>query len=186
MEELVKYIYEMGHLKKVKRSGWWLTGVSNPESVAEHSFRVGIIGYILAKLEGADPMKIMALCLFHDTHESRVNDAHNVLSKYVEWKGVEKRVIDDLSKNLPTEIRSDIAGFLDEIQKRDSVDAHIERDADLLECIFQAREYQSQGFKDVDIFISHIMGLLTTSSAQKIAKACLQIEPKEWWERYND
>lgn len=185
MEDFVKYIYEVGHLKRVMRSGWWLTGVKEPESVAEHSFRVAIIGYMLAKLEGADPMKVMALCLFHDIHETRINDAHNMLSRYADWKDVEKKVIDELSQSIPQDVRNDIASLMHEMLKRDSIDSLVARDADKLECLFQAREYQSQGFADVDVFISHIMGSLTTDSAKKIAQTCLRVEPKEWWVRLN-
>jgi hypothetical protein len=37
--DMAKYLYEAGQLKRVKRSGWWIAGVKDPESVAEHSFR---------------------------------------------------------------------------------------------------------------------------------------------------
>ena len=43
--------------KRVKRSGWWVAGIDDPESVAEHSYRTALLGYILASLEGADPTK---------------------------------------------------------------------------------------------------------------------------------
>ncbi|WP_367883306.1 HD domain-containing protein [Thermococcus peptonophilus] len=35
---------ELGNLKKLKRTGWVLRGgVSNPESIADHSFRTALI-----------------------------------------------------------------------------------------------------------------------------------------------
>jgi putative hydrolases of HD superfamily len=55
MEGLTKFLYEMGLLKRHKRTGWWIAGIDNPESIAEHSFRTAIIGYLLAVMEGADP-----------------------------------------------------------------------------------------------------------------------------------
>ena len=57
MNNIAKYLYEVGQLKRVKRSGWWMAGIADPESVAEHSFRTALLGYILASLEGADPTK---------------------------------------------------------------------------------------------------------------------------------
>src|SRR5215469_9736084 len=51
----VRYLYEVGQLKLSKRTGWWHAGVPDPESVAEHTFRTAIIGYVLAVLEDADP-----------------------------------------------------------------------------------------------------------------------------------
>src|SRR5438067_844505 len=35
------YLFEMGHLKRLSRAGWLLLGIPQPETVAEHSFRVG-------------------------------------------------------------------------------------------------------------------------------------------------
>ncbi len=37
MKDIIKYLYEIGQMKRVQRSGWWLVGIINPESVAEHS-----------------------------------------------------------------------------------------------------------------------------------------------------
>jgi len=74
MHNIAKYVYEIGQLKRVKRSGWWVAGIDNPESVAEHSFRTALLGYILASLEGADPQKTAMICLFHDMGEARIND----------------------------------------------------------------------------------------------------------------
>lgn len=31
------FLMEMGMLKRAKRSGWWITGVKDPETIAEHS-----------------------------------------------------------------------------------------------------------------------------------------------------
>ena len=58
-----------GQLKRVKRSGWWLAGITDTESVAELSFRTTMLGYILPLLEGANPLKTAVMCLFHDTNE---------------------------------------------------------------------------------------------------------------------
>ncbi len=49
MQELAHFLFEVGYLKKVSRSGWWLLGNKAPESVVERSFRWTILGYIVAK-----------------------------------------------------------------------------------------------------------------------------------------
>ena len=72
LEGLTNFLYEMGLLKRYKRTGWMIAGIDNPESIAEHSFRTAIIGYLLAVMEGADPAKTAAMCLFHDTQETRI------------------------------------------------------------------------------------------------------------------
>ncbi len=83
MEELANFLFEVGYLKNVDRSGWWLLGNKAPESVAEHSFRCTVLGYILAKLEKVDTFKVIMMCLFHDVHEARTNDLHKIAQKYI-------------------------------------------------------------------------------------------------------
>ena len=79
--EVAKYLYELGQLKRVRRSGWWLAGLESPESVADHTFRAAAVAYVLALLEGANPERSAALALFHDSAETRLNDLHRVGNK---------------------------------------------------------------------------------------------------------
>src|ERR1700748_48791 len=44
---IASYLFELGHLKRVTRAGWLLLGIPSPETVAEHSFRVGAVGIAL-------------------------------------------------------------------------------------------------------------------------------------------
>ena len=84
-KEIAKFLYETGQLKRVKRSGWWVAGVENPETVAEHSFRTVVIAYVLAHLEGVDLEKVVTMALFHDMAEARTNDAHRIVRRYAKW-----------------------------------------------------------------------------------------------------
>src|SRR5262249_38641238 len=72
------FLFEMGQLKNLPRAGWLLLGIPQPESVAEHSFRVAATGIMLAALEGADVGRTAALCLLHDAHETRIGDVPSV------------------------------------------------------------------------------------------------------------
>ncbi|OGM27051.1 hypothetical protein A2627_01820 [Candidatus Woesebacteria bacterium RIFCSPHIGHO2_01_FULL_39_28] len=46
--ELIDLILEIGKLKEVLRTGWTKKGIKNPESVAEHTWRVAILALILS------------------------------------------------------------------------------------------------------------------------------------------
>ena len=61
MKDLVNFFFEAGTLKNVKRCGWWLINIKDPESIAEHSFRTSVIGYFLAKLRGVDADKVLKM-----------------------------------------------------------------------------------------------------------------------------
>ena len=77
------FLFEMGHLKHITRAGWLLLGIPQPETVAEHSFRVGIVGIMLAAMAGADVGRTAALALMHDAHETRIGDVPSVGRAYV-------------------------------------------------------------------------------------------------------
>jgi putative hydrolase of HD superfamily len=180
--DLAKFLYEVGQLKRVRRSGWWIAGVENPESVAEHSFRTAAIAYLLAKLEGADAGKVALMALFHDMAEARTNDLHRIVRRYVNWENVDQRVIKDQSKRLPAHISEEMISLLSEFEETISLEARVARDADLLECLVQAREYQALGYKEVADWIVNAKAALVTDSAKRIAEECLETEPKEWWQ----
>ena len=181
-KDLAKFLYEVGQLKRVRRSGWWIAGVENPESVAEHSFRTAAIAYLLAKLEGADAGRVTLMALFHDMGEARTNDLHRIVLRYVNWENVDQQVIKDQSKRLPAHISEEMISLLSEFEETISLEARIARDADLLECLVQAREYQALGYKEVADWISNAKAALVTDSAKRIAEECLGTEPKEWWQ----
>ncbi len=172
----------MGQLKRVKRSGWWIAGIEDPESVAEHTFRTAVITYLLARLEGAETGKAVLMALFHDVPETRTNDAHRIVRRYVDWRGVDKKAMGEQSKRLPDEVAKEVVSFFEEFEKEVSSEAKLVRDADLLECLIQAREYQRLGYPDVADWILNAQAALTTESAKRIAAECLKTEPKEWWQ----
>ncbi|MCD4751007.1 MAG: HD domain-containing protein [Thermoanaerobaculales bacterium] len=87
MRSIVNFLFEIGHLKRVPRSGWGFTGVSHPESVAEHSYRTAVIGFILGLVSGVDAERVAILCLFHDIEEARTSDLHRLAKSYLEPKG---------------------------------------------------------------------------------------------------
>jgi putative hydrolases of HD superfamily len=80
---VASFLFEMGHLKRVPRAGWLLLGVPQAETIAEHSFRVGMVGMALAAIEGADVGHTAAMCLLHDAHETRIGDVPSVGRAYV-------------------------------------------------------------------------------------------------------
>ena len=181
-DNIPKFLYEMGQLKRVKRSGWWIAGVKDPESVAEHTFRTAVIAYLLARLEGADTGRVVLMALFHDLPETRTNDAHRIVRRYADWRDVDKKAMREQSKRLPDDVANELVSFFEEFEKEVSPEAKLARDADLLECLIQAREYQALGYHDVADWILNAQAALSTESAKKIAAECLKTDPKEWWQ----
>jgi putative hydrolases of HD superfamily len=183
MEGLTNFLYEMGLLKRYKRTGWWIAGIDNPESIAEHSFRTAIIGYLLAVMEGADPARTAALCVFHDTQETRIGDVPSVGKAYV-VTAPNPEVTADQVADFPAEVGQAVRELVDEYEAHETVEAQLAKDADKLECLIQAREYQAQGHEDVPPWIETSAAALRTQSARRLAEACQQVPPRQWWKAF--
>lgn len=69
IKEIINYFFLVGKLKWLKRSGWLERKTPDPESVAEHIFRVAMICFIVAPLLRLNREKLVMMALFHDFAE---------------------------------------------------------------------------------------------------------------------
>lgn len=176
---ILNYLFEAGQLKQVKRSGWWLAKVKDPESVAEHSFRTGIVAFVLAQMEGADPHKLCSAGVFHDMCETRTLDLHKVANRYIEGidAGEQKAYLDQIA-GLPSNLKSSIASITIELSKKEKI---ILKDADLLECALQAKEYVELGHSGAQDWIDGIGPRLKTESARGLFALLPSSRSSQWW-----
>ncbi|MCH0542122.1 HD domain-containing protein [Streptomyces sp. MUM 203J] len=173
----------MGMLKRAARSGWWIAGIKDPESIAEHSFRVALIGAVLAMMEGADPAKVALMGVFHDTQETRVGDIPHIGRRYLTAASNEQVTADQLAAAHPA-VRSGIQEVVEEYENGDSLEVLVAHDADKLECLVQAVEYREQGHQNVQNWIDTSLNNLKTASAQQLAEAALSMTSVEWQQTY--
>lgn len=183
LQGVATFLYEMGHLKRSKRTGWWLAGVKDPESVAEHSHRTALIAVVLALLEGADPGRTALLALFHDTQESRTGDIPSVGRSYLQ-SVPNTQVTTDQVRDFPEKVGHALIEMAEEYEARESQEAVLARDADKLECLFQAREYQVQGYRDVPPWVETSAASVKSESARELARLGRELPPSRWWEAF--
>lgn len=173
------FLFEMGHLKQVPRAGWLLLGIPQPETVAEHSFRVGVVGMMLASLQGADVGRTVALCLVHDAHETRVGDIPSVGRAYV-TTAVPEAVTAHQTSAMPDALANVLQDLVAEYEAAETLESQVARDADKMETLLQAIEYQAQGH-DTEAWRETSMAALRTESAKQLAQAIGSVDPHEWW-----
>lgn len=187
MQGVAKFAYEAGQLKRLPRAGWLLAGIREPESVAEHSFRVGVLAYIIAALEGADADRAAALGLFHDLPETRIGDVPSVGRPYVSTAPPHD-VASDQVIELPESLATHIVALIDEHESAKTAAATPEsrcsRDADKLDCLLQAREYQSQGNQFMQPWIDSMVAAVTTETGKRLAAAAQEVSPGAWWAEF--
>lgn len=182
LRDTTGFLYEMGLLKRFKRTGWSTVGVPVPESVADHSFRVCVIASLVAAMEGADPERAAFLALWHDSQETRTTDIPHLSKGYVRAADNEAVTADQV-RPLPSTIGAMIQAAVTEFEAGETPEARCARDADKLECLLQAREYQEQGHANVQAWIdSSIVGLATASAKQLTEEALIQ-NTLEWLDR---
>jgi putative hydrolase of HD superfamily len=184
IQGVARLAYEAGQLKRLPRAGWFLAGIQNPESVAEHSFRVGVLAYMIAVLEGANPDRAAALGLFHDLPETRIGDVPSVGRPYVTTVAA-KQVAADQVTDLPEPLATHIRALIDEHEGAKTPEATLEarcsRDADKLDCLLQAREYQAQGNQLMQPWIDSMVAAVSTPTAKQLAAAAQELSPAVWW-----
>jgi putative hydrolase of HD superfamily len=185
IERLAGFLYEVGLLKRYKRTGWLVAGVRDPESIADHSLRTAIIASVLAAMEGADPERAALLSLFHDSQETRLTDIPYLARPYV-TKASNEQVTADQTRGLPEPVAAMIAGVVGEYEGEASAEAVCARDADKLECLLQAVEYREHGNRNTQPWIDSSLAGLQTETARRLAEEALATGSMEWLRRALD
>lgn len=178
-EATARLIFETGLLKLSKRTGWWICGVKDPESIAEHSFRTALIASLLAKMEGADPARASYLALWHDSQETRTGDIPHIGRRYLDAV-TNETVTEDQTSDLPSALGNEIRALVYDYENGASIEVQCAHDADKLECLIQAIEYRETGHQNVTGWIDSSRAKLVTKSAQRIADAAVTMSSQDW------
>ncbi|TDB94930.1 HD domain-containing protein [Actinomadura sp. 7K534] len=181
-ERLAGFLYEIGLLKRYKRTGWFVAGVQGPESIADHSFRAAIIASVLAAMEGADPERAALLSLFHDSQETRLTDLPYLARAYVK-KASNEEVTEHQTRGLPDVVTAMITGVVAEYEGKVGAEAMCARDADKLECLIQAVEYREHGNRNTQPWIDSSLAQLQTASAKRLAAEVQKGGSLDWFTR---
>lgn len=180
LKQLTHFLYELGTLRKIARSHrQTLLTDDLSDNISSHSYRVTMIGYFLAKLEKADSDKVVLMCLFHDTSETRTGDQNWVHKKYT--KTFEDEAIRDQLTDIPA--ASEILKIATEYEKRESLEAKLSKDADLLDQILLLKEYSWRGNQEAADWLKggEQIKRLYSKSAKRVAKEILEQNPSDWW-----
>jgi 5'-deoxynucleotidase YfbR-like HD superfamily hydrolase/DNA-binding transcriptional regulator YhcF (GntR family) len=176
------YLFEVGSLKNLPRAGWLRLGIPLPESVAEHSFRVGVVGLVLAAIEGADVGRTSALCLLHDSPETRTGDVTAIGRAYVTTEPAENVAVHQTA-GMPEEAAKVFRDLVAEYEAGQTPEAQVAKDADKLESLLQAVEYQAQGF-DTTAWQDTSVTALRTDAGRQLARAIMAADPHSWWSAF--
>lgn len=180
-KNILNFISEAGMLKRVERSGWSVLGIKNVESVAEHSFRCAVIGYVLALMEGAAAYKVLLMTLFNDIQEARITDLHKMAQRYIEVDLSEDKSFFEQINYLPKVLKTELTLMKKEYKRQTSRESIIARDADILECLIQAKEYYEYGYPQASKFMKRAPSCLRSKSAVRLWQSARKMNLNDWW-----
>ncbi len=176
-KNIINFFFELGMLKKTPRTGFQFLG-SGRESVADHSFRMAVIGYTLARLShGADPYKVVCMCLFHDISEARTGDMNYVNKQYVTVD--ENAAVEHLAKTLP--FGDDFRALFREYRQHETQESRLVHDADQLDLLLELKEQLDLGNTYARKWIDFALKRLATDLGKKLAEVLMSTDSTAWW-----
>lgn len=66
MKDILKFLLEIGKLKKIQRKGITFYGVKEPDTAIDHSFRMAVMAWIFGRKSGINLERVFKLTLIHD------------------------------------------------------------------------------------------------------------------------
>lgn len=166
---LLDFFNLSANLKNISRQGWIdKLSLTNPESVADHTFSMAIIGMVLSDSKNYDTEKILKMILLHDLAESVTGDITPDKKPKNEKIILENKIMKDILANLPKPIQISYFKIWEEYQENKSSDSKFVHQVDKFEMAIQAKIYQKQtSFEKTRVFFESAKEEITDPSLLK-------------------
>ena len=116
------------------------TSQGRTESVAEHSWRVSLMAFLLRReFPDVDMDRVVDMCLIHDLGECFTGDIPTFV-KTDSDRSVEDSLLDQWVSSLPEEVASDLKSLYAEMDAQETKEAKIYKAMDKLEALIQHNE----------------------------------------------
>ncbi|XP_021910541.1 HD domain-containing protein C4G3.17 isoform X1 [Carica papaya] len=151
-------------LKTTKRKGWLNHGIKGPESIADHMYRMALMGLIAGDLPGVNRERCIKIAIVHDIAEAIVGDITPSDGVPKEEKSRrEQAALNEMCAVLGGGRRAEeIKELWAEYENNASIEANLVKDFDKIEMILQALEYEMEHGKVLDEFFLSTAGKFQT------------------------
>jgi putative hydrolase of HD superfamily len=155
LDGILAFLRSAERLKTVTRSGW--TSAGEPESVAEHTWRLGLMAMLLyGRDPGVDLARLLRMCLVHDLGEAIRGDVPAPAQAGAGAKSAEERAdLVELTAPLPAALRAEIVALWDEYEAAESREARLAKGLDKLETILQHTQGRNPADFDYDFNLGY-------------------------------
>ncbi len=178
----------VGKSKRILRTGFVREGMKNPESLAEHSFRTGVIAMVLSdKFDyQLDKDKLVKMALIHDIGEIVTGDVVVQRGEILDLKLRDEKEEQERSgiKQIFNQIQEgNIYGkIFEEMIARKSPEAKIFWQFDKLEMALTALEYEEEQGKQLEEFFLDANTHMKEPLLKKILNEIIKSRKKEYQE----
>ena len=141
--DIIRFFSKIRKLKEIERSGWIVSGVKKPESVADHSFGVALLVMLLGKDKNINLEKALKMALIHDLGEAIIGDIITWKNFHATKEDKEKKeetAMNKIAKDFG-ETGKEIKKLWEEYREAETPEAKFVKSIDKLEMILQAKEY---------------------------------------------
>jgi putative hydrolase of HD superfamily len=134
---VLEFLRTAEKLKSTHRSAW--TSAGQPESVAEHTWRLCLMALVLKDgFPGVDFARLVKMCIIHDLGEAIGGDIPAIHQVPGQSKADQERAdLLELLQPLPERLRAEITALWDEYEAAASPEAKLAKALDKLETIMQ-------------------------------------------------
>ena len=139
------FFFQIVGLKKLPRSGWKIKlGLTDSESVAEHSYMMSVMAMILTDLKNLNSEKVIKMSILHDWAESKIGDFMPDEIAYDKKSELENYAMIEILETLPEQIKTQYESLWNEFLERDTPEARLVHELDKLEMALQAKIYEKE------------------------------------------
>ncbi len=178
MRETVNLLHEIGQLSKTPRTGFVFLGTGQ-QSVADHSYSVAMICFILADLcdEEINRERLLLLALCHDLVEARTGDLNYVYQRYM--KSDDDKAMADLAQDVTC--GDEIVEYIREFDNADSIESKLAHDADQIEMLLTLKRESDTGNPRAMVWYDIVIQRVKTPIGKKLAEEIRHTPSDEWW-----
>jgi len=154
-ETLLETLFELQGLDRVRRTGYALRGIDDPESISEHSWHVTFLVWALGiETPDLDLAHAIEVALVHDVAEIRTGDIPMPAGRYFP-EGAKDAAEDAAIRELTAPMGERVAELLEEFNRAETREARFVKACDKLQLMIKVAKYESWGAGGLSEFWSN-------------------------------
>ena len=170
------FFFQIANLKNIPRTGWKTKlHISNPESVADHSYMMTVMAMIMSDIKNLNTEKIIKMSLLHDWAESKIGDFMPDEIAPDKKIVLEENAMNEILGILPNPVKDDYSTIWNEYQDMVSSESKLVHEIDKLEMALQAKIYEKDADPEkIKLFVTSDVEQVLDNDLKKILSEIIQ------------